>query len=126
MKVCDYCKNEFSSKNKYFCSRACRHKCMLGSNNANYRGGTITDTGYRKIRKIGHPRANSVGYVREHILVMEEKLGRNLESGEVVHHINHNRLDNRPENLELKDSVSAHSKYHASKIDRDARGRFSI
>lgn len=47
-----------------------------------------------------HPRENR-GRVREHILVVEEQIGRYLVKGENVHHKNGVRDDNRPENLEL-------------------------
>ncbi len=49
----------------------------------------------------GHPRSGSNGYVFEHVLIMEDVLGRHLVAGETVHHLNGLRDDNRPGNLEL-------------------------
>lgn len=62
--------------------------------------------GYVYVLKKGHPRSTKDGYVLEHILVMEEYLGRPLKyfgqnhpDNEIVHHLNEIKDDNRIENL---------------------------
>lgn len=65
-------------------------------------GSTITKDGYREIHCPGHPAAKKhTPYILEHRLVMEKMIGRFLESNEVVHHKDGNRLNNSPENLHL-------------------------
>jgi hypothetical protein len=57
--------------------------------------------GYMMIFSPEHPRADKGKYVFEHVLVMEQMLGRYLLPGENVHQRNGVKDDNRPENLEL-------------------------
>lgn len=78
--------------------RKMKGKCLDCRND-----GVVTKDGYVWIYKPEHPKAYSGKYVPQHILVMEEKLGRYLDGDtESVHHINGNRSDNRLENLQLR------------------------
>lgn len=77
---------------------------------------------YKSSRSIGNRTLSSGGYVRvqvgaklrqyEHILLAENVVGRPLKRGEVVHHINCDRTDNRPENL-LVCKIGYHMALHA-------------
>jgi len=50
----------------------------------------------------------------EHRVVAEKMLGRPLRPGEVVHHINGDKHDNRSENLMVFSSQQEHVAYHAA------------
>lgn len=69
--------------------------------------------GYVLILQHNHPRADRNGYVFEHIIVAEKKIGRPLKANECVHHINEVKDDNRADNLMVL-TKGEHSKYHNS------------
>jgi hypothetical protein len=57
--------------------------------------------GYIFIYKPDHPNCQKNGWVAEHRLVVEKRLGRYLLKGEKVHHKNAIKHDNRDDNLEV-------------------------
>jgi hypothetical protein len=106
---CENCKKIFRplKKSSKYCSRPCAWANNGGhnkkpetwwTNNKGYIVGRIWIDG----TKI---------FVRKHRWVMEKYLKRPLTRGEVVHHINGDRSDNRIENLEIT-LHGHHSTYH--------------
>lgn len=67
-----------------------------GEKNPRWKEGRIQKRGYIYIW------TSDKSYIAEHRLIMENQLGRTLFKNELVHHINHNKSDNRVENLRLE------------------------
>lgn len=77
-----------------------------------WKGGKyVSNHGYMLIYKPKHHRANSRGYVLEHVLVAELKYGREISNTEDVHHVDENKLNNHPDNLIVL-SPSEHMRLH--------------
>jgi len=97
-------------------------KFGYGSANLQWKGGiNYHSAGYWRVRKPDHPRAGTSGYVFEHVLVAEAKLGRFLNKGEVVHHLNGCKTDNRPENLRVMRQSDHLRKHHAATVESRKR-----
>lgn len=85
-----------------------------GTDHYNWKGGRYIHDGYVMIFVPTNARANTKGYVPEHILVMEQKIGRHLSPDEEVHHKDGIRSNNKSDNLELFSSHNEHIKMHAN------------
>ena len=68
--------------------------------------------GYECVYMPNHHRAFDNGCVYEHILKAEEKLKRELNDEEVVHHIDFDKTNNSYDNLMIFDSNESHISYH--------------
>lgn len=109
LKACPGCgvtvKRKPSQACLIYCSQACyvatkTVKTTYLSRSHNGRPVKRDADGYLWIWEPEHPKAHC-GYVFEHRWVVEQILGRYLETHEHVHHINENKEDNQPENLQV-------------------------
>lgn len=97
-----------------------------GQKSSNWKGGRKkTSKGYIQVMHPNHPRADSSGYVFEHILVFENETGISVPKGCCIHHINGNKEDNRIENLCLM-TVGAHTVMHHSGVKQSEKTRALI
>jgi len=129
--ICSFCgkknKKFFRKDLSYkFCNRSCNGKSRIDllnsrdrryEKNPSWKGGRRKSSGgYIQIYSPNHP--TTIGkrnkLVFEHRLVLEKYLGRFLEREEVVHHINHDKSDNRLDNLKLFKNHSEHMIFEQS------------
>lgn len=117
---CGFPTNRVQRKLRYY--RFCKNHHLKLRNNTpelhpRWKGGIIRSGGYVFIRVYEpHPRALPRGngmYVKRAVLTIEITLGRLLEQGEEVHHINGVKDDDRPENLQVM-LKSVHMRHHAN------------
>lgn len=103
---------------KYGIKKRTKSEQQVGPRASNWKGGKRINksNGYIERKVHNHPNANARGCKYEHQLVAELKLGRYLKAGEVVHHIDLNKLNNNFDNIVVL-SNSDHAKVH-SKIKK--------
>ena len=89
-------------------------------------------------RAAGTGNIDSLGYkcfniegraIREHRLVMEKHLGRRLESREIVHHVDGNKLNNELSNLVITNRAEhphEHRKHFVDKFRKQCTKCFNI
>lgn len=84
--------------------------------------GYVTVNGYRKVPAAGHPVADRWGWAYEHRLVAWSAHGP-FPLSRQVHHRNGDKLDNRPENLEVL-APAQHRAEHRQIDDAEMRRRY--
>lgn len=92
-------------------------------------GRMLSSQGYVKVRVgRGHPLADPNGYAYEHLLVWS-KAGRQLpEDGQILHHRNEDKSDNRLSNLELltrREHAAEHNRMISDTAVREIRIRYA-
>ena len=83
--------------------------------------GCMEPSGYIQFRS-----ANGRKGKRQHVLVAERALGKDLPKGAVVHHVNEIKSDNRPENLVICPNESYHRLLHKRQREYNLRGRCDL
>lgn len=106
-RACALCGGEFVSRKRTqrYCSRSCSSK-VAGMKAGVVRAAQLRGTGEDK----AYPKLNGR---HAHRVIAEQKLGRPLRPGEIVHHKDDNILNNDPSNLHVFASQADHARYHS-------------
>ena len=124
--VCEKCgktvyRYKYQILKHVFCSRECSRGYLsqkMTEMNEKLNPNRMTPDTRKKLREARLGTGEGVAYEKTygrhtHRIVAEQFLGRPLRKSEVVHHINGDKRDNRPENLMVFNNQKEHAKWHA-------------
>lgn len=111
--------DKYHNGNGKFCTVVCRDQYYrkFPTNRPSYKTGFTYDSA-------GYAKSNALGTKdkRIHVLIMEQCLGRKLQTSECVHHIDKDKSNNKLSNLVLM-TISEHHKLHYRDRKIDSKGR---
>jgi hypothetical protein len=115
--VCDkplYRKANQLRKHAPTCSARCRgiNSIRICRERGDFDGPVKNGRGYLVLKRPDHPRANSAGYVLQHIVVAEQHFGIAIGRHLHVHHVDEDKANNEPSNLEVL-TQEMHLSHHA-------------
>jgi hypothetical protein len=90
---------------------------------AAWQTGKVVNHGYVLVKLPAHERADSQGYVREHILIAEKALGKPLPMGAEIHHMDKDGTNNKPGNLVICQDHAYHHLLHVRMRAYEACGK---
>jgi len=108
---CRSCARTLSSHKRPQSTKGVSKPNILGSKHYRWKGGrSVTKDGYIKLYNKSDPK----GYSLEHVVVIEQTLGRKVQADELVHHIDGDKKNNDINNLVLLTSHTQHKNAHNS------------
>ena len=125
-KTCPQCGRDFTRPYKLRDAKFCGHACALRFHAEKVLTAANTPEARQKIAVLRRGRGGGKWYPKvngrhEHRAVAEKMLGRSLRPSEVVHHIDGNKHNNAPENLQVFASQAEHARHHQMTFKRPGR-----